>query len=327
MAARPHAARDDFVAQYLNDRDRGLARDLDSYLAEFPGIEAFIRDEHPKLEAIWLDPGDEDGDPSDTRWIGDYEVIRKIAEGGMGVLYLAKNPDVGREVAIKTLRHGALGGAARARLLREARIMGRLESKHLCEVLHIVEEDGKLSVVMPFVRGETLAERVSRARELSSKSNATAGFWVSIADPGEVLQASETASSGGLGGEHESQHSRDDVRPVLRFMEKIARAIHEAHQNGVVHRDIKPQNIMVEPGGEPMVLDFGLARDMEQLEDSLTSPGEVLGTIFYMPVTSPGISVTEAGRLLAAQDRILKSFPEVETAFGKAGRAETAAAR
>ena len=84
MAARPHAARDDFVAQYLNDRDRGLARDLDSYLAEFPGIEAFIRDEHPKLEAIWLDPGDEDGDPSDTRWIGDYEVIRKIAEGGLG---------------------------------------------------------------------------------------------------------------------------------------------------------------------------------------------------------------------------------------------------
>jgi Cu(I)/Ag(I) efflux system membrane protein CusA/SilA len=51
------------------------------------------------------------------------------------------------------------------------------------------------------------------------------------------------------------------------------------------------------------------------------------GTIFYMPVTSPGISVTEAGRVLAMQDKILKSFPEVETVFGKAGRAETATTR
>jgi serine/threonine protein kinase len=280
LQARPNPDRDEFVSRYLDDRNRDVERDLSSYLEEFPGIADFVRAEFPKLQAIW---NDDESPNADAHWIGHYRVIRRIAEGGMGVLYLAKDPDLGREVAIKTLRPGTLGDASRDRLMREARIMGRLESKHICEVLHIIEEEGTLSVVMPFVRGETLAKRIERARELSTKSATAADFWVSIADSEEAMQASESKQPGGLGGQDESRFGRDDVRPVLLFMEKIARAVHEAHQNKIVHRDLKPHNVMVQPDGQPVVLDFGLARDLEQLENSLTSPGEVLGTAFYMP--------------------------------------------
>jgi WD40 repeat protein/predicted Ser/Thr protein kinase len=75
-------------------------------------------------------------------------------------------------------------------------------------------------------------------------------------------------------------HSQDDVLAVIQ---KVALAVHHAHQAGVIHRDLKPSNIMIDPSGEPMVMDFGLARRQGALEDQLTLTGQVMGTPAYMP--------------------------------------------
>jgi serine/threonine-protein kinase len=166
---------------------------------------------------------------------GRYLLVHEVGRGGMGVVYLARDLALERQVAIKLLPpHLAQLPALRGRFLQEARTAAGLSHPHIVPI-HAVEDHGEVvCFIMGYVPGQTLAERVRSDGPL----------------PATV---------------------------VSRIVQEVAWALAYAHQHGVIHRDVKPENILLERGsGRVLVTDFGIARLADQL--SVTPPGDVMGT-------------------------------------------------
>ncbi len=183
---------------------------------------------------------------SDSQQIGAYRTLRELGRGGQAIVWLAEDSRIGRQVALKVLPHLGPGGEeAMRRFRREAEVTARLEHPAICGVLEADLDRGTPYIAMRYVAGETLARRLAVARET-----------------GDEPPRAEA------------------LRELARFVETCARALHLAHEAGIVHRDVKPANLMVTPEGEPVILDFGLAREDDGAGQSLT--GEASGTPAYM---------------------------------------------
>lgn len=164
------------------------------------------------------------------------------------MVYLADDVRLGRRVALKVLSP-ALGVSERLiqRFKREAEAAARIDHPGVCAVHDAGVDRGHSYIAMNYVEGETLAEKIAR----SAHDGAAA------------------------------RRARSDLMPMVHLVEQAARAVHAAHEEGVIHRDLKPANIMITPDGRPVVLDFGLARD-EQSALALTVSGDLFGTPPYM---------------------------------------------
>ncbi len=191
---------------------------------------------------------------------GRYRDLREIGRGGMGVVYRALDPELGRSVAIKVLRLPASGSElAAARFCREARITGQIEHPNVVPVHEVARTPhGVPYMVMKLVEGRSLAERLAEVR---------------ARPPQERL---------GL------------RRRLLADFLKVCDAVAYAHSRGVVHRDLKPANVMIGAFGEVQVMDWGLAKVLGSAESTVdavpagAAPGETLdgaliGTPGYMP--------------------------------------------
>ena len=167
--------------------------------------------------------------------IGQYRVIERLGAGGMGHVYRAIDESLGRDVALKILDAGTDNAAARLR--SEAAALARINHPGIATVHGLVEDDGRLVMVMEFVRGNTLQHMLEH---------------VGVLTP---------------------QRAADFCMQALAVLE-------HAHDAGVVHRDLKPGNLMIAENGAIKILDFGIAR----LNDSvgLTMDGTMLGTPAYM---------------------------------------------
>ncbi len=178
------------------------------------------------------------------RVIGDFRLVRELGRGGMGAVFEAEQLSVGRHVALKLLfPHLGLSQSRLERFRREAVAGGRLAHPNVVTVHGVGEDDGVHWIALELVPGgTTLADEIARlrgARELP------AGWY----------------------------------RRVAELFAAVADALAVAHEHGVVHRDVKPSNVLIDPQGRPRVADFGLAR--LEGEASLSRTGEMLGTPFY----------------------------------------------
>jgi len=228
---------------------------LEKACARFPDQEDAIRRRFTKLREMGF--LDEAGVTEADR-IGDFRLLRLLGEGGMGVVYLAEQESLGRRVALKLIRSEFLRvPRARERFQREALAASRLDHPGICPVYEVGEADGAPYIAMRYVEGETLAGKIAGARTTS------------------IRAGKESPSSG-------APSSREEVFSSVRLIEDTARAIHAAHEQGLIHRDVKPGNIMVTGDGRPVVLDFGLARDDLVEDRSITRTGDPLGTPAYM---------------------------------------------
>jgi hypothetical protein len=184
-----------------------------------------------------------------------FRLIREIGRGGMGAVFLAEETRLQRPVAIKVLLATASDDADTvARFLREARTAAQLSHPNIVSVLRAEEVDNRLIIVMPYVDGDTLAEKIQARGSLP---------------PAEVAQ-------------------------ILR---EIAWALGYAHGRGIIHRDVKPENVIIERGtSRAQVTDFGIAHNARA--ESLTKSGIVLGTVHYMsPEQANGDALTGASDL------------------------------
>lgn len=211
------------------------------------------------------------------RAFGGFDLLNELGRGGMGVVWRARQRSTGRIVALKTIRADLLGlDKARQRFRREIEAVSRLHHPGICTVYEAGDVDGVPFVAMHYVEGVSLLAHLGPRPGAATSGAATNGTA-----PG--------ASGSGTG-----THSHEGVRATVRWFEKVARALHHAHAAGILHRDIKPGNLMVTSDGEPVVLDFGLARAEAPDTDALTATGDELGTPAYM---SPE-QISPAGRRL-----------------------------
>jgi WD40 repeat protein len=172
-------------------------------------------------------------------------------------VWLAEDTRIARQVALKFMpsSFALLSSEKRRRFQREAEVVSRLEHPSICPVFEAQIDHDPPYIAMRLVEGETLAAVIARARVGQQMAHDT------LALP---------------------PRTPVELRRVLLFFERVARTLHAAHEAGVVHRDIKPGNVMVTKSGEPVVLDFGQARDERADQSERTLSGEVLGTPAYM---------------------------------------------
>jgi serine/threonine protein kinase len=175
--------------------------------------------------------------------IGRYVILRTLGRGAMGIVYLARDPQIERELALKTIRFDTAEksfGAeeAKARFLKEARISGRLQHPHIVTVFDVGEDQGTLFLAMELVQGGSFSQRLSDPT----------GF---------------------------------PIRDRIRVVAEVAEALAHAHERGVLHRDVKPANILLSPTLSAKVTDFGIGKLLTG-DTELTSTGQMVGSPAYM---------------------------------------------
>ena len=180
---------------------------------------------------------------------GRYRLEARIAAGGMSTVYRALDETLERQVAVKLMnREVASDSDQLERFRREARAVAQLSHPHIVGVIDAGEDDSRPYIVLEYVEGETLKERIRRLGRLP-------------------------------------------ITEAVAYAIEIARALGAAHARHIVHRDVKPQNVLIDHEGSAKVTDFGIARTLE--EDGLTADGRVLGTTDYVsPEQALGQHVT-----------------------------------
>ena len=178
-----------------------------------------------------------------------YKITEKLGEGGMGIVYKAEDMKLGRSVAIKFLpSHLASSDDNKARFMREAKSAAALNHPNILGIYEIDEEDSALFLVMEYVDGETLKSYLPRITK------------------GTGLPVSQ----------------------AIEWILQIANGLKTAHNLNIIHRDIKTENIMITKDGRMKIMDFGLAKLMQQ--GGITKTGTSLGTLSYMsPEQSHGL--------------------------------------
>ncbi|MEE2713997.1 MAG: serine/threonine-protein kinase [Planctomycetota bacterium] len=213
-------------------------------------------------------------DELSSEQIGPYRIIEELGRGGQGLVYLAEDTRLGRKVALKVLTSwGAASEQVVARFRREAAIASKLDHPGICTVYETGTAQGVPYLAMRHVEGESLSEKIATA--VSGATTDALSFIDLEDDPGDT-QVEEVSP------DTSAQSTQAEVMRVVRLMENTARALHAAHEAGVIHRDIKPGNIMITPDGASVILDFGLARESDGDQPTLTQTGDLFGTPAYM---------------------------------------------
>jgi len=252
---------------FLWDATTSRPGSVADYQALFPGFEEVVAAEYERLSSEY--PSADDARAAAKARVGPYQLDAFLGRGGQGAVYEATDTRDGRKVALKLLAGGAgMSEMRRLRLRREAEAIGRIDHPGICRI-HEAGLDGDVPyLALHLVPGRTLSEAIGAARRERPAALGTVGAAEALALPADDGDASGTAT-------------RRALSRVCRFFEEAARAVHAAHEAGLVHRDVKPGNLMITPAGDPVVLDFGLARDEEE-GGTITMTGALLGTPAYM---------------------------------------------
>jgi serine/threonine protein kinase/Flp pilus assembly protein TadD len=273
------------AAEYLEAREAGRPDELSALLARHPDladeIAAFVaeQDEVACLAAPLRQAVAPAGEvlplalPGDHGRLGDFRIVREVGRGGMGVVYEAEQVSLGRRVALKVLPFAAtMDPRQLQRFHNEARAAAGLHHTNIVPVFGVGCERGVHYYAMQFIDGRTLADFIAQQRGGPPSQVPTAPEAEGVASAPTVPQAAQATSA--------APRDRAYFRRVAEWGIQAAEALDCAHSLGVVHRDVKPANLLVDGTGRLWVTDFGLAQ--VQSDARLTMTGDLVGTLRYM---------------------------------------------
>ncbi len=219
--------------------------------------------------------------------LGDFELRREVGRGGMGTVYEAWQKSLQRTVALKVLaRHVSATPKAVLRFQREAQAAAKLHHTHIVPIFAQGEADGVYYYAMEFIEGSGLNAIIATLRGTASPEASTVDLaeTVALTTSREAPRGAGTHPSGSSVSAKVSDSTTrilaDDFQNIARHLADVADALDYAHVRGVVHRDIKPHNLLLGVDGRMQISDFGLARLAEQ--PGVTVTGEVIGSPLYM---------------------------------------------
>ena len=238
------AAEGDERKQVLRNISDDLRIDVEELIASYEAIEVSGRLDQGILQDSLSETVDS---PAAPEFIGAYRIVRRLGEGGMGVVLLAEQARPRRLVAVKVIRSSRVSEKSIHRFQREAELLARLQHPHIAQLIELGEDktpDGQTRhfIVMEYVHGRRLCDRDDDEREPTRTE-------------------------------------------LIELLIGICEGVQHAHLNGVIHRDLKPGNVLVAPDGSPKIVDFGVARLVASespgfVAETLTS--DLVGTLPYM---------------------------------------------
>ncbi len=319
------------VEEYMQDLDAGRTPDRQSYLSRYPELAGAIRQ---CLEGLDLVRGGITGQKPQSsdmgsstestaeagshfiKPLGDFQILREIARGGMGVVYEAVQLSLGRRVALKVLPFaGALDEHRLQRFKNESQAAALLHHTHIVPIYAVGSDRGVHFYAMQLISGQSLAVVIEQLRQREGRLRPKEGAS-HVLNPAPAFLSTESArrrprSSASMPQPSSPQPSESQPLPaaepqapestlgisaavtsgaklasetyfrrICRLMVQAADALEHAHQAGVIHRDIKPGNLLIDPAANLWVTDFGLAQ--LQVDHGLTRSGDFLGTFRYM---------------------------------------------
>ncbi len=275
------------VADEFTDRiNRGERPVVEDYARRYPELADILRQVLPALQV--LEPCSLPGGPSLAQaagevlvsgCLGDFRLIREVGRGGMGIVYEAEQVSLGRRVALKVLPlAGTLDPRHLQRFQIEARAAACLHHTHIVPVFFVGSERGVHFYAMQMIEGRSLADLVAKMRqaERPEKTRET-----DESPKPDLPEAAATTAPVAVLSTSRGARGRDYFRRVAELGTQAAEALDHAHQMGVVHRDVKPGNLLLDNRGQVWVTDFGLAL-FRQGEANLTATGDLVGTLRYM---------------------------------------------
>jgi serine/threonine protein kinase/tetratricopeptide (TPR) repeat protein len=249
------------------------------------------------------------------RILGDFELRGEIGRGGMGTVFAAWQRSLQRTVAVKVLNQAVSASqSAVVRFQREAQAAAKLRHPNIVPIFALGEEDGVYYYAMELIDGPGLNAVIAetRQRQVADTASAALAETVPLGQPSEEAASEPRAGAGGVEGPAATRpvaaassatdsavaaaglpavfSSAEHFEHVARHIASVADALDYAHAHGVIHRDIKPHNLIFSSDGKMLISDFGLARLSEQ--PGVTVTGELIGSPLYMSPEQVGGDAT-----------------------------------
>lgn len=264
METSVNIAFQEYLSQHLDEK----VIDFEPLLSAHPEIRDPLQKKITAYQFIHGAMGSGPGTPSKDvmigRPLGGCVIKKLIREGGMSFVYLAHQTNLDRDVALKILKSSLTNSeVAITRFQRECQNISRLDHEHILPVYDVGIEDGLHYVITKHVVGISVEDVISLLKKTPSM--------------GDMIDEVARLAKGNPSEWRKKFGSYKGF--VLSVMTKVARALAFAHAHGIIHRDVKPSNILITKLGEPILIDFGLSRDIAQT--SMTLSGEYIGTPVY----------------------------------------------